>query len=521
VAQSVYKVNTTDSLFAYLSEDQTRTIIAASGMEGGRENLPGVAYMHNVVPTERGLQVVTYENLSEAAPGLTGNMIDVRIIYSLQRNRHYFCFTDDGAVYRLDDTVTPAIWVLISAAPTPGSNLYDVNKLSLGRVNGVTYVYYPQQIPDVGNGNANASYYDEDTDSFIPQELVGAAWELIIGIAASSGYLIAYSVFGTQWSSTIDPTDFITSQETGAGGGDVAGIAGNVLFCHANTLGLLFYTDNNIIAATYTGNVQYPFKFREVESSKGGISHETIAYEANNDPQFTYTKGGIQSITSRKAETMLPDLADFLAGRRIETLDTETWEYSRENLLPDESMKVAVKYISSRYLLFSYGVDSLTHAILWDTTLEKVGKLLVPHTDIFEYTGEQQDVAKATIAVIRADGVVKLVHSATDSHSVQNKDVGVVVFGKLQATRTRMMTLLGIEFEGEGQFAENVECVDLSSLTGARNFEITEGVQAPNSPAEVYRNYFFKKAAKNHNIAVLGRFGIDTFLVTYTINGRR
>ena len=520
MAQQTYKVNTTKSEYAYLSEDQTRTVISASGLEGGAENLPGIAYMHNVVPTKRGLQTISYELLASPVAGLVGSMIDVRIVYSLQRNRHYFCFTDSGVFYRLDDSTVPATWVLVPANNPPPVP-YNKDLLSLGRVNGVTYTFYPGAIPKPVSGNAMASYYDEDLGTFVEVELEGTDYNTVIGISASSGYLIVNTQLAMAWSSTINPLDFIPSTVTGAGGGDVAGIAGNILFAVANSLGIIFYTQANAIAATYTGNVQFPFKFREVADSKGGINFDRIAYEANSEPQFVFTKAGVQSITSRKAETILPDLTDFLTGRRIETLDTTAWEYQITDLLPSQVMLKKVKYISSRYLLFSYGIEEFTHTILWDTSLEKTGKFLKAHTDIFEYTESREEVAKDTIAFLQADGTVLVIHSHTDPIVTGAEDQGVVVFGKLQGTRTRLMTLLGVEFEGQEAQRSDISCVDLASLTGARDFEVIAGKQAANSPAEVYRNYFFRKTAENHNIGVLGHFGINTFIVTYTQNGRR
>jgi len=529
MAQSKYKVNTTRSEFAYLSEDQTRTVISATGLEGSEENLPGIAYCHNVVPTERGIQSVNYKPLAVAITGLTGNVIDVRVIYSLQRNKFYFAFCDDGAVYKLDPGFAFRIWVLVTGSLSPGVPSYDKDLRSHGRVNGITYMYHPQLIPDAGNGNANATYYDDVLDSLVNVELEGTSWANTIGISASSGYLIAFTVHAMAWSSTLNPLDFVPDQVTGAGGGDVAGIAGNLKFCIPNSLGVIFYTDSNAIAATYTGNVQYPFKFREVAGSKGGVNYDRIAYEANSDPQFSFTKGGIQSVTSSKAETILPDLTDFLTGRRIETLDTTTWEYMQEDLEGFVLLAKKVKYISSRYLIFSYGkydnfteeLPIFTHAILWDTALSKPGKLLINHVDIFEYTEAGVEASKNTVALVQQDGTLFLLNFATHFKDEDITDAGVVVFGKLQGSRTRQMTLLGIEFETLGETEVGVECVDLTSLTGARDFEVVEGVPTPNSPSEAYRKYAFRETAENHNIGIFGRFGINTFIVSYTVNGRR
>jgi hypothetical protein len=530
MAQSVYKVNTAAGGFAYLSQDQTRTVISASGLEGGKENLPGIAYCHNVIPTERGIQSISYEPLVPAISSITGRVTDVRIVYSIQRTREYIAFTDDGASYRLVLRLFGGnSWVLIEAAPVPGDNSYNKDLLSLGRVNGVTYLYYPQLIAEPASGNAVATYYDSDLNAYVEVELIGTEWDTVIGISATNGYLVAYTQLAMAWSSTLNPLDFVPSQVTGAGGGDVAMLAGNIKFCIPNSLGLIFYTEANAVACTYTGNTQYPFKFREVAGSKGGLNLDRIAYEANSDPQFVFTKGGIQSITSREAKAILPDLTDFLTGRHIETLNTVTWEYEEEILDAYVVMAKKVKYIASRYLLFSYGTYSIftetgptfTHSILWDTALSKPGKFLFDHTDVFEFTDSAIEGSKDSIAFIKADGSTYLVNAASDFRSEELDDAGVVVFGKMQGTRTRKMTMLGVEFESLTEGQAGVECIDLASLTGARDFAIVHGVQSTDSPAEAYRNYSFRSTAENHNVGILGRFSIDTFIVSYTVNGRR
>jgi hypothetical protein len=74
----------------------------------------------------------------------------------------------------------------------------------------------------------------------------------------------------------------------------------------------------------YTGNKQYPFKFKSVDDSKGAVSLDTVAYEANSADHYTYTKGGLQTVNSRKTEIFLPHFTDFLAGKVLEDFDEAT-----------------------------------------------------------------------------------------------------------------------------------------------------------------------------------------------------
>lgn len=505
MAQRFYKIDIADSIFPMLSEQQTRTTIGATAGEApAKEDRPGVAYCHNVMPSKYGFDSVGYNSAIPASEFLIAGetFVDVRVIYGNGRTRIHMAWTSRGAPYVLIGAATS--WIpLTHTVPVTIDPAFTPESVTTGTVNGVTYIMY---------AGIGAFVYDEGTNQLVATTLTGLSIADIVGVVASSGYLIAYTVNAVAWSSTLDPTDFVPSSVTGAGGGNVAGIAGDILFCTSNTLGILVYSSANVIAGTYTGNTQFPFKFREVDGAKGGISLDNTAYEANSNEQFVYSKAGLQSITSRRADTILPDVTDFLAGRRFEDFNEVTKAYEVTDIDPSTAMLKKVRYISSRYLVMSYGLTEFTHALVLDTALQKLGKLKITHVDIFEYIGTQAEISRENLAFVLSTGEVKTLEmsSAADTS-------GVVILGKLQAIRSRFFTLLGVEVENVDTDADL--SVDSSVSLNGKDSVLWPGFLATSDTN--YREYVFRATGKNQSLVLIGKFNLVTLQVRYTLAGRR
>ena len=520
MAQKYHKINLQNTKFPMLSEEQTRTIIGtAAGAEESLSNeRPAIQYCHNIMPSEYGLDSVGFTSvvLAPTDSAFVADVDDTRIIYGSRGSRIYLTWDRVGNIYALLPLATA--WLTL---PPIGNGIkrkdFTANSVTIGTVNGVSYIHF---------ANIQTFIYNESNDSLLEVELLGLDIADVIGVVASSGYLIAYTTTALAWSSTIDPTDFIPDQVTGAGGGNVDGTEGEIQFCLSNSLGILIYTFANVVAGTYTGNVLYPFKFRPVDDSKGGITLDRVAYEANATEQFAYTKGGLQAITSNKASNILPEVTDFLSGKRFEDFDEETNEYIHVNLPVQYTMLKKIKYIASRYLVISYGLPStvkypggirasgnFTHALVYDTALNKLGKLKLEHSDVFEYVGEQTEIAKETVAFLLPSGEVKTLHS-----SVLLDSYGVLILGKLQEVRERMVQLLAVELENI-PLGSDVECIDMAALKGKKDITLYPGYLGTKEGN--YAEYLFRNTAKNHTLLLKGRFNLVTVLVRYALAGRR
>lgn len=502
MAQRQYKIDLQDTIFPMLSEQQTRTIIGnTAGEAPGAGERPGIAYCHNVMPTKYGVESVGF---LPVIPGITSPpayIQDVRTIYGSAKTALYLAWDSLGNVYALRKGTTA--WLTLPAtSPATGGANFSSESVTVGTVNGVSYIYYSK---------IGAFIYNEATNSLDSVTLTGLTISSVLGVVATSGYLIAYTDQAIAWSSTIDPTDFVPSEVTGAGGGNVADLAGAILFATTNSLGLLIYSAGNVVAGTYTGNARFPFKFRELKDSKGGVSLDLVAYEANSDNQFVFSKAGLQSITSQRAEIVLPEVTDFLAGKRFEDFDESTLTFVRTDLT--STMRKKLKYVASRYLVISYGISSFTHALIYDLGLKKLGKIKLAHTDVFEYIDSQNEVSKESIALVTADGAVSVVDFSTSAAYS-----GVLVLGKLQATRNRLLTLLELELENIREEA-TLAVYSRASYTGKAADLTTAGTLLQS--AENFRKYAFRTTAVNHSLLFIGQFNLVTPQITYLVAGRR
>lgn len=499
MAQIDYRANLNDTSFPMLTQNIGRTVLVSNFKEaptGESPDSPQIYYMHNVMPVSTGVVSVGYDEVIPAVVGVDATDLfdDVRIIFSEVGSRVHLGMTTDGHVYTLE--LGDTVWRHIDSHPALGSDF-----TTLGFVNGVTYIH----LKDVGTFT-----YNDVTHLFTPVTLTGLG-SGIIGITGSSGYLIAYTTRALAWSSTIDPTDFVTSTTTGAGGGAVSDLEGDIIFVVPNALGLLVYTFANVVAATYTSNLQFPFRFKGVNDSKGAIGLDFVAYEANSGSHFAFTKGGLQEINSRIAKPIAPEVTDFLAGKQFEDFDEVTKLFTVTDLTT--TMKKKVKLIGSRYLIVSYGITEFTHALIFDIALTKFGKIKFTHTDVFEYIGAQTEISRETIAFLSKDGSINTLQFSVPTAS----RTGVLILGKYQYKRGKFITIHSV-------VAENVAQSDDFSLTLLTTLDGRNTTQT--IPTEVagtvgYRQYFSRTTGWNHSLVFIGKFNLTTIELIYAINGNR
>lgn len=501
MAQQYYPIDLTSGVFPMLSEQQTRTVIGSEvGKAPSAEARPHLAYCHNALPSEKGYDAVAYIDEITKFPNLSSKVsaTQIKLIYSTSREKKYLAWDSRGSVYVINAEGTA--WIKLANVP-----IKVLEELTFGTVNGVTYILYPLR---------GMYVYDSETYTLNGAVTTGIDLLTIQGITASSGYLIVHTDTAIAWSSLLDPLDFTPSDITGAGGGSVAGISGSISFCVANTSGFLIYSEGNVISASYTGNSVYPFKFREVDNSKGGIYIDQVASSANSTVQYVHSKAGLQGLTSQKASDLYPEATDFLAGRSFEDYDEVTKELVLTELGLEETMKKALAYVAARYLVISYGLpgDYFTHALVIDTTLQRVGKLKIDHVDVIEYVAGQSEISKESIGLLGVDGNLKVVNFAVSSDAK-----GVVILGKLQSSHSRLFTLLGVELENV-RTGHICDVYTKASLDGKNS---TNVIGTPKYIANNLTETVFRHTAKDHSLVIEGAFNLVTVLVRYTINGRR
>jgi hypothetical protein len=527
MSQIVYRANLSAKAFPFLTDFQGRTVIVpgpdntfnrslVSSEDLDRDvGVPIMYYCHNVIPAPYGFSSVGYET---EIPKLAGSGTVFKSVKILRSNalsaaadgpRIYFAPTVSGVHYKL--TLGSTAWTSIS---TPVA-ITASTVVTYATVQGISYIYF---------SGIGCYKYDSTTDTLVAVTLTGLVPANILGVTSYQGYMIAYDTNNVYWSSvldidyTVNSVDFTPSLTTGAGNIRPEGARGPITIVLPATFGLAVYTTSNIVSAIYSGNSRYPFNFKEVVSSGGCTSGDYVTYDANTGNQYAYTTSGMQTVTATATQTIFPEITDFLAGADFEDFDETTKTFSQNTLTSPMIKKITS--VADRYLIFSYGVTSLTHAILYDMTQRRYGKLKVSHVDCFEYEyldPALADAPRKSIAFLGADGNIKIANlSVTFSGSS-----GVALFGKFQYVRSRLLTLEAVELQSVHS-NQTAFCYDMSSLTGgtSESFQVTQGYETSVS-GQTQRTYKFHKTAINHSVLVLGGFFLASLILTFHIAGRR
>ena len=519
MAQLRYSISLKDSIFQPDVENTPRTVINPA--KGEVPEPIRTMFCENVVPTEYGYMSIVPVDAIPAKVTSPQEFKTIREANGDEGNRVYLGFANLGSAIVTIYVIKPgeSAWTLLSGVavpPSPGTG-FESNDITVATVNAVSYTMIRQSLCYV---------YDESAASIVSTTLTGLTLSTILGLVASSGYLIAFSATAVAWSSTIDPTDFVPSTVTGAGGGKIAEARGAILAAVSTDKGFLLYTEGNVISATYTGNSAFPFKFKEVAGSAGVEGLDQTAFDTNSDIAFSYSNTGLQAINATKANIVLPELGVQLSNNVIESYNTTTGQFTDLAL---NKIHKKLRYIGNRYLVLSYGLSetAYTTALVYDTTLNRMGRFLISHVDVIDLLGtfELSPVANS-IAFLNALG--KLTYASFSSPELQSE--GSLILGQLQDRHGKLLTIQSIEVQNTGYIDAlsalgNLEVKVMSSFDGSV-FTLTDGTLESTGtdltlPQRNTKKFNFRATGINHSIILKGTFRASTLLVTYTIDGNR
>ncbi len=514
MAQIVYRGNLSTKTFPFISEHFGRSVIVGgpdqnfsrqlTSSEDPDKNIgiPQMYYCHNVMPTSEGVQSIGYV---DRLTGTSSGFIDEITLRDTTGNEVFYSHTSSGLNYVLPFGGTE--WVLINTIP--GTAGVEVTNAT---INGQSYIYF---------ANIGCYMYDAATNMLVPIVLTGLDPALIEGITSSFGYMIAWSPTSIAWSSTVehlvptDPIDFVPSLVTGAGGGNVEAAKGKITLCKEHYLGFIIYTTDNAVASVYSGNARYPFNLRPIVNSGGLASQELISTDSGAGNHYAYTTSGLQLVSVSSTNTIYPELTDFISGEYFEDFNEITNTFITQSLTV--SMKKEINLIADRYLVISYGTSQLTHAIVYDLAQKRMGKLKIIHTKCFEWkvlASSVDETPRQSIGFLQFDGSIKTVDFSYDSPTAD----GVMLLGKYQYIRTRMLMLEHVELENiKAGLVFGIK--DLISLNGKTissvgNLELVEN-------AGTYRKYNCRLSGKNHTLVMTGGFYMSTIILTFNPTAKR
>jgi len=383
--------------------------------------------------------------------------------------------------------------------------------VTIAFINGLNYIYVPR-----------TGCYSWDGTTWSNVTLTGLTPSAIIGITGAFGYMIAWSTSAVAWSSTITPTDFTPSLITGAGGGSVQGLEGNIFVCAAHIFGFIVFGQRNCVAAVYSGNARYPFNFRKIIGG-GGLAQyyiPSIALDAESGNLYAWTSAGLQIVSVTQAQPVFPELTNFLGGSRFEDFNDGTLAFTETDVTAG-TMPHRLAVISDRYLIISYAatitagpIQLYTHALVYDISMKRWGKLKANHIGVFEVS--VTDIAelspRSNIGLLAADGSVSNV-----DFSYLATSGGTIILGKYQHARDRMITLEQIDLEYV-QSTANVNVYDMVTYDG-KTFQppqLLTAIANTNAP-----QYPTRLTGMNHSVIIQGIWQLDSMMLTYHSNGRR
>jgi hypothetical protein len=512
MSQQVYRGNLSAKVFPFVSEFFGRSIIVAGQDQNFNrqvtstedtdkdKGIPQLYYCHNVMPMAAGFQSVGYTSPVGGFPNET-QFQNTFVLRDDAGIEVFFSVTVDGRCFALPFG-NPS-WLQITNLD---SQQVRGRQVTTAFVNGKSYVYF---------AGVGCYKYNSITNLMEYVTLAGLTPSLVQGIVAASGYMIAWTKTNIAWSSVTDPTDFVPSLTTGAGGGGVEAAKGPITGCISHQMGFMVYTIENCVAASYSGNSRYPFNYKEIVASGGLGSLDYIAYDAESGNHYAYTTSGLQLVSMSATQTVLPDVTDFISGKYFEDFDENTNAFVRTTITG--AMKKAINVVADRYLVISYGVNSLTHALVYDITNKRFGKLKIPHVSCFEWkllTPTVIETPRESLAFLQADGTIKIVDFSYTSPTAN----GVMLLGKFQYVRSRQMQLQEVELDNIRSGA-NFSLSNYASLDGKTLANPTPGFL--NTSSDGYRSYYFHKTGVNHTLLFKGAFFCTSIVLTFNIHGRR
>lgn len=579
MAQQSYRGNLSARAFPFLSQNWGQTVIVphidntfsrqlASAEDQDKDvGLAQMYYCHNVMPQQQGFQSVGYDIQINMPIGVTA--AQTIYVQDDKGNANYLMWDISGNVYRQNG----ANWVLIGAFP--------VGYVTFAYVSGITYLYIAHvgcylynfatlalnsvtligldvtSIIGITGAVGYLVVWNSPTNPFIftGTTAIGSAQITAIptttglyggrtitgtGIPANatissvdSGTQITISVpatangvqsltqggapSGVAWSSTINPLDFVPSLITGAGGGSVQQAKGPIIGCVAQVQGFFVYTASNIVTALYSGNARFPFNFKEIVNSGGVTDLSKVTGGDSAATHYVYTTSGLQIISSSQTQTTLPEVTDFISGKVFEDYNETTDTFS--TTIISYPMRYAVSQVADRYLIISYGVSEIpyfTHAIVYDLTSKRWGKLKIPHIQVIEFQFLNPvlvSIPKQSIGFLQLDGTVKTVNFSVNNPTGD----GVIMLGKYQYIRDRLMQLDQIDFENIQVGADFLFYI-LTALDGKNTVRVNPYLS---SAIGFLREYFARTVGINHSLVIRGAFSLVSFELKFNIHGKR
>jgi hypothetical protein len=584
-----YKIGLNNSIFPLVTTWGERTVMVPAidtsqrsprQYQGADENLefniPQIIYGENFIPVSRGVKSVSYSQIiAPKSPAV----LDFDQIFPLRDSDENTVLYSPAAGTNYIYNATTALWGSQSVTSLLTAELAQVSENSTNiaatasvtraYVDGKTFVCYSRLgarltagAPSVITRDGSLFIWDPVTQSLV-SALDAVAGALIVnlgipfgeidGISSSNGYLLVWSGLTVYWApfngAAFDFQIYANGEVTGAGFQIPEDVKGPITALVPVSGGFIIFTTKNAIAAFYNANnFASPWLFKGIANAGGVESFEQTTDDSNLSAIYAYTTGGMQKISLNSAETVFPDVTDFFGLHYLETFNPVSLTFDRGAL--NTEMFVKVTHCGQRFLVLSYGMypGIYSYALVYDTKLDRWGKLRLAHRDCFAYSYGQQDAAltygalldvsyeemltdtydtaiiqggaltypRQSIAFLMRSGEVKLARMDMREKDAADTSASFVLIGRNQLTRARLTSVHEVEVEGFSA-ADNSVAV-LTSKDGLTFYSSEAGYLRERS-AEYAQYGFDITTGKNHTVYVGGQFYLSNLILHATNDG--
>lgn len=543
MSRQTYRANLSASEFPLLMDLRGRTISVPtqgdthyirpngfSGLEADKDiGIPQIIFCENVVPFSAGFQSVDY---TVPIQPIAANDFD-QMFYLRDVNENRTMFVPAGGKCYIYNTSTN-LWVSVPKTVPAGSIC------SVANVKQRTFVHF--------SGNAN--FYEWTLGALSNVTLAGLTPANIRGLTSANSYLVAWDYDTVYWSSTITPTDFVPSLATGAGSQKVLALKGRIVYCKQTEEGFVIYTTTSAIYARYSGNIRFPWVFAEIKGASGIGFPDDACDDSDGTSIYVNTNDGLMSFDRIKANDVFPTVSEFLACGMLEQYNYSTKTVDVVTYVGRPKTKIS--FIASRWLVISYGTTAImSHALIYDTSLKRWGKLRINHVDCFEYFGDtsnssgdavawvnlvgawqQQPKAWAAYGTVQSGGVASSTTpyksigflgadgkiSVVDFQFTTTSDVGILYLGRFQFVRARLATLIDVEAEGQDD-GINSKLAILTSYDGKNVDKTTYPLKT--KAKNGLSKWQMRLTGVNHVLRFEGNFQLNTVQLRTLLNGER
>lgn len=486
---------------------------------------PQLIYAENVLPTVHGYRSVAFQQRSSPLPG-SRTMLEVwETQDTLQRNAYIAAATDATLWLFTEDF--PG-WKRLSVPVG-----WNGTPLTFAIVSGFSFVF----VPGLG-----LYELDGGTRDLVKQTVTGIVDTAATGICGSFGYLVFYDETSIYYSSATNPLDHVPSISTGAGSGAIQEARGAIRFIRATSLGMMIFCEKNVVSAQFSQNIRYPWVFKSVDNSQGVGNMERTASEDETGSLICLTISGLMGMNVKAAKQVFPAVSEFLMAKRFESFNRSTHQ-SEFTAVPG-GLLTRIKSIGSRWLVLSYGISSYTHALVYDSALQRWGKLQIGHIapaelfiDYSQNPARCSEVPEQASEVFSTCDMIYIGGPATDTDSstlaffdsagrLYVADFSyladaeaLMIFGRVQLTRGKKCTIHEAIIECEDH--TDATAFVLSSVNGRSNevFSTMYKFEAEDSMVKFLGGECVE--AESHNLEFRGAFNVVSLLVSAAQGGGR